>query len=273
MDTKQLILNGELARARQELIQGVKKDPANTSFRTQLFQVLVFLGEWDKALVHLKAMPKKGKDSQMGHEVYANLIRAEKERTEVINLKKQPSFLPKRPAYADLYLKARALADGGEKVLAEKNLNEIDETRPLVSGTFQNKDFSGFSNTDPLLANFIEIMEYERYLWIPVEELREMIVSKPQTLMDTVWARGSITTWTGLTMGCFFPVLYPLSHTHEDDRIKMGRMTDWQSPGVSYDRASGQQVFQVGEKDVPILEMENIQFNLPIPKDQGSRKT
>ena len=264
MDTKQLILKGELLKARQELVQAVKKNPANTSFRTQLFQVLVFLGEWDKALVHLNALPRKDKTSEIGHGVYANLIQAEKERSDVANQNKQPSFLPKRPAYADFHLKARALVMSGEKNLAKKILAEIDETRPLISGTFQNKPFSGFLNTDPLLSNFIEVMEYERYAWIPLEDLREITISKPKTLMDTVWARGSITTWTGLTMGCFFPVIYPLSHNHKDNRIKMGRMTDWQTPGASWDMASGQQVFQIGKEDVSILEMETIRFNPPM---------
>ncbi|MCP4117513.1 MAG: hypothetical protein GY737_19385 [Desulfobacteraceae bacterium] len=269
MNTKKLILNGELTKARQELIQGIKKAPGDPALRTHLFQVLLFLGEWDKALVHLNALLTGDKETRMGHEVYTGLIRAEQERTAVAELSKEPSFLPERPEYADLYFKALEAARQGEPEAAGELYQKVEEAKPLISGFVNKEPFSGFTDTDTLLNGFLEAMEYDRYLWIPFEAIREITVSPPRTLIDLVWAKGSVTTWEGLTMSCFFPVLYPLSHCHSDHRVKMGRMTDWHPLGGPYARASGQHVYRIGERDISLLEIQTVVFNKPVPDDQG----
>ncbi len=267
MDIKQLIRNAELTKARQQLIQEVKKAPGDTALRTHLFQVLLLLGEWDKALVHLNALAKDDKASHMAHGVYTGLIRAEQERSGVAKLRKEPSFLPGRPVYADLYFKAVEVAAQGEKELAATLFDRIGAATPLISGTVNQEPFSGFSDTDTLLNGFLEAMEYDRYLWIPFEAIREITVQSPQTLIDLIWTKGSVTTWEGLTMACFFPVLYPLSHCHTDHRVKMGRMTDWQILAGPYARASGQHVFRIGERDIPLLEIETVMFNKPVTRE------
>lgn len=270
MDAKQLIMKAELTRARQKLIRGVKKAPGNTALRTHLFQVLLFLGEWNKALVHLNALAKDDKASHMAHGVYTGLIRAEQERTGVAELKKEPSFLPGRPGYADLYFQAVKAATQEENEIAATLFDQIEAAKPLISGTVNKDPFSGFSDTDTLLNSFLEAMEYDRYLWIPFEAIREITVQSPRTLIDLIWTKGSVTTWEGLTMACFLPVLYPLSHCHTDHRVKMGRITEWQPLGGSYARASGQHMFQIGQRDLSLLEIETVVFNKPVPKDPGS---
>jgi type VI secretion system protein ImpE len=270
MDIKQLIRNAELTKARKKLIQRVKKAPGDTAHRTHLFQVLLFLGEWDKALVHLNALAKDDKTSHMAHEVYTGLIRAEQERTEVAELRKEPSFLPGRPGYADLYFQAVEAATQEENEIAATLFDQIGTATPLISGTVNQEPFTGFSDTDTLLNGFLEAMEYDRYLWIPFEAIREITVQSPQTLMDLIWTKGSVTTWEGLTMACFFPVLYPLSHCHTDDRVKMGRVTDWQILAGPYVRAWGQHVFRIGERDVSLLEIETVMFNRPVTKESRS---
>jgi type VI secretion system protein ImpE len=63
-------------------------------------------------------------------------------------------------------------------------------------------------------------------------------------------------------MNCYLPVLYPNSFLHEDDRMKLGRMTDWISLGDRFTKGIGQHVFQVGEDDMGILEIREVLFNL-----------
>ena len=78
--------------------------------------------------------------------------------------------------------------------------------------------------------------------------------------MDLLWTSAQITTWDGLTLNCFLPVLYPESFRHEDDRLKRGRMTDWMDLGQGFYQGVGQHVFQVGEKEIGILEIEEAVF-------------
>jgi type VI secretion system protein ImpE len=112
-----------------------------------------------------------------------------------------------------------------------------------------------------VLAFSLEAFVHERYVWLPLETLRELTVAAPRTLLDLLWIPALITTWSGLTLNCYLPVLYPESHREEDDRLKLGRMTDWIDLGGGCCRGIGQHVFQVGEEDISLLEIQTIAFD------------
>jgi protein involved in temperature-dependent protein secretion len=58
-------------------------------------------------------------------------------------------------------------------------------------------------------------------------------------------------------------VTYTESFLHEDDRIKLGKMTDWTPLGGPFSKGSGQHVFQIGEEEIPILEIQEVLFKTP----------
>ncbi len=104
-------------------------------------------------------------------------------------------------------------------------------------------------------------MVHDRYVWIPAEFIRELLLTAPQTLLDTIWAPAHLTTWEGLTLQCNLPVLYPESYRHAADPIKMGRLTEWVHIGGRFSRGTGQHVFQVGDEDIGLLEIREIHFS------------
>ncbi|MBW2706080.1 MAG: hypothetical protein JRD84_07205, partial [Deltaproteobacteria bacterium] len=120
---------------------------------------------------------------------------------------------------------------------------------------------TGFSETDTRLTCFLEAFVHERYVWLPLEMLRELTLPEPQTLLDLLWASAQITMQGGLTLNCFLPVLYPDSFQQEDDQLKLGRMTDWTDLGSGFHQGFGQHVYQVGDDDVAILEIREAVFN------------
>ena len=262
MDPKELILAAKLAEARSVLVDMVKKTPTDNGARSLLFQVLVLYGEWDKAFRHLEILAGYNPTPDMGVAVYENLFQAEKERVRVARLESRPGFVPEIPDYFEAYWQGLQLMADGKSNEAAQQFAKVAGERPAVSGTINGKPFSGFEDTDSTLSGFIEAIEYERYLWIPVETIRELVVMPPKTLMDLIWAKGRITTWGGLTLGAFFPVTYPLSFAVDDDRVRLGRMTDWQSLGQGLSKAVGQHVFQVGDNDVGLLELGEVLFTL-----------
>ena len=132
-----------------------------------------------------------------------------------------------------------------------------------VGGSVNGDTFSGLKDTDTFLSLFLEAIVHERYVWIPFEAIRELSISPPRTLFDLLWVTARITTWEGLTLNCFLPVLYPESFLHEDDRIKLGRMTDWTPLGGPFSKGMGQHVFQVGEEEIPLLEIQDAVFQVP----------
>ncbi len=98
------------------------------------------------------------------------------------------------------------------------------------------------------------------YVWVPVESLRELSIPAPKTLFDLIWLPARITTAEGLSLVGHAPVVYPQSFVHEDERVKMGRMTEWIGLGGRFARGCGQHVYEVGEEEVGILDMREVAF-------------
>lgn len=263
MNAKELIKSGKLAEARQQLVAAVRDRPGDTAARTLLFQVLCYCGEWDKADRHLEAIAAQDVSREAGVLDYRNLIRAEKERLAVMEGRGIASLLTEPPAYLDLYSAARAKLAEKKADEATELFRRIEAARPEISGVVNGTPFSGFCDTDTLLAPFLEVMAHDQYLWVPIESLRELAIAPPKTLLDLLWVSAHVTTWEGYAMNCYLPALYPGSFRHEDERIKLGRMTDWISLGGALARGMGQHVYAVGEQDMALLEMRDVTFNFP----------
>lgn len=271
MNAKDLIKTGQLSAARNELIGAVKSSPQDLNSRTLLFQVLAFCGEWEKARRHLEIIADQDTSRETGVNTYLSLIETEAERLEVFRYKQTPSFLPAAPAYAELYESMRQRLADSEFNEAISIINQIKDLIPEISGVLNGNPFVGFSNTDTQLSFFLEAFVHERYVWLPFEALRELSMSEPKTMLDLLWASARLTTRDGLTLNCFLPVLYPDSFRHQDDRLKMGRMTDWTDLGPGLNQGVGQHVFQVGEEDIGILEIREAVIKTSEPeKDDES---
>jgi type VI secretion system protein ImpE len=262
MDSKDLIKSGRLKAARTQLVEEVRSSPADLGSRTLLFQVLCFCGEWEKAERQLGAIAAQDVRRETGVQVYSNIVRAEKERDQVSKGLVRPSCLPHVPPYLEMHFAAWDKVREGKIEEAADYFSKIDEQRPVVSGTINGKSFQGFKDTDTFLTYFLEAIAHDRYVWIPLESVRELNIPTPSTMFDLLWTSARITSWEGLTMNCFLPVLYPESYSREDERIKLGRMTDWVPMGGPYARAVGQHVFEIGGDDVAILEIREALFKM-----------
>lgn len=273
MNATDLIKSGRLRDARKQLVEEVKSSPSDSGKRTLLFQVLLFLGEWDKAGHHLDAIAAQAPEKEAGVQVYKDLLTAEKERIEVCQLTRRPSFLPETPPYFETYYTGLEKLFRQDMEGAKAHFEEAVAQRPSISGTLNGKPFAGFSETDTFLAPFLETMVHERYVWVPFESIRELTVPLPKTLFDLIWSRANITTWSGLTMDCCLPVLYPGSYSHEDERVQLGRMTDWIPMGGSFLKGAGQHVFEIGHEDVALLEIREVIFRYGGPEVDDPQTT
>ncbi|MEN6320483.1 MAG: type VI secretion system accessory protein TagJ [Syntrophaceae bacterium] len=263
MDSKELIRAGKLSDARTQLIEEVKSSPANAGKRTLLFQIHSLLGEWDKAERHLDVLAAQEASRETGVQVYKNLVQAERRRLEVFRDGRSPSFLPETPHYFEMYKLASEKLRGGNIDEAVNLFDSVNELIPVISGSIDGKDFTGFSDTDIFLLFFLEAIAHEQYLWIPFEAIREISITPPKTLFDLIWIPARITTWSGLSLNCQLPVIYPESFLHQDDRIKLGRMTQWSPIGGPFSKGMGQHVYIVGDDEISILDIREITFNVP----------
>ncbi len=263
MESKELIKQGRLIEARRQLTEEVRNAPSDDAKRTLLFHVLLFSGEWDKAQHHLDVIALQDAAHEPGFRAYADLIAGERERKTVREGKSVPGFLSQAPSYTDGFFHAMEELKNGRVEHAESLIEDIAENRPTIRGTVNGRRFNGIINMDGEFSFFVETIVHNRYVWFPFESLRELSIAPPVAFLDLLWVPANITTWEGLSVNCHMPVLYPDSSTHEDDRVKMGRMTDWVPMGGSFYKGMGQQVFLIGEEEVPILEIRDMLFDFP----------
>jgi type VI secretion system protein ImpE len=264
MGPAELIKAGRLEEARGILTDEIKAKPADNSKRTLLFQVLALCGEWDKAFKHLDMISSLDTAKVVAVSAYKDILRAQEDRRKVCLLSKLPSFLTDPPPYFETYWDGCANLAKCELKKAGKLFDEAAGMRPKIHGRFKNKDFLGIWDTDSMLSFFIEAFVHDSYVWIPFEALREMIIEKPKSLLDLIWVPATVTTWEGLTANCNLPVLYPDSEYSDNTQIRLGRMTDWEDLGGNFAKGMGQHVLQIGENDVSLLEITEINFNFPI---------
>jgi len=271
MNSKDLIRAGKLSEAREQLIREVKSSPADLGKRTLLFQVLTFCGEWGKAEQHLDGVAVQDSSKETGVQVYKNLLHAERERQDVSKLNRRPSFLPETPPYTEKYFAAWKEVIAKKFDEAEGLFSQIDAQLPTPFGTVDGVSFTGFRDTDAFLSRFLEAFVHERYVWIPLGSIAELSISSPKTLFDLLWIPARLVTWEGLSLSCYLPVLYPDSFLHEDEQVRLGRMTDWIPLGGPFSKGLGQHVFQIGAGEKSILEIREVVFKIPGSKENNEK--
>jgi type VI secretion system protein ImpE len=262
MNARELVQVGRLTEARREAAAEVKAAPSDAGKRTLLFQTLAFCGEWDKADAHLDVLASQSVQAETGVQLYKGLLAAERERDAVLAFDRLPAILPRIPAYLDVYVAARRGVETRQAATTDEMLQRADSLRPPVTGKLDGGAFDDFRDTDGFLEGFLEAMVHGHYVWIPFESLRELSIPGPKTLMDLLWTPARVTTAGGLTMHCHLPVRYPGSHRHEDDGVRLGRLTDWTAVTGSYLRAAGQHVFEAGEREIALLEIREATFDV-----------
>jgi type VI secretion system protein ImpE len=263
MNAKDLITAGRLTEARAQLTADVKAAPSDVSKRVLLFQTLAFLGEWEKAERHLDLIVRLNPTSETGVQVYMNVVHAEKERREVMERKRLPGFVSGVPSYLEAWLLAWDKVKENKYGEAADLYDHVERQQPPIKGTVNGKEFEGFSDTDSLLGPFLEVIMHDRYLWVPFESIGELSVSPPKSLFDLLWVPARLMTWEGMNINCYVPVLYPDSCLDGDERVRLGRMTEWRQVGDSFLKGVGQHVYQAGDEDIALLEIREVLFTPP----------
>lgn len=260
MTIPELFRSGRLEDARALLTEKVKVKPTDSENRSLLFQVLAFLGEWDKAERHLDLLAMQHDKNAAGIQTCRNFISAERARGAVLRGERLPEFMTTEPAYLSRCFAFRECLMTGRTDEVSSLCAEIEELLPEVTGSANGVPFNGFCDTDALLFPFLEVFIHDRYLWIPFSSLRELAVPQPEKLMDLLWTPARLVTVDGLTSNCYLPVLYPESFTHENEVVRMGKMTDWRDVCGGYYRGFGQHVYQVGEEERSLLDLREVTF-------------
>src|SRR5215475_3712528 len=265
---KALFDAGQLRAAIEEVTREVKANPTDTARRTFLFGLLCFAGEWDRAEKQLDVIGNQDAQSDIGARIYRQNIAAERKREQVLTGKGFPNFILEPPGYVAMQLKALGQIATGDFTEARDSLDRAAEEYPVLNGTLDGEPFQNFRDADDSINFVMEVFLQGEYICLPFGQIRSVEISAPTHLRDLIWTQARIQT-TGaaeaFTGEVFIPVLYANSHQHENDQVRLARMTDWRQLGEELYAGAGQRLFLAGEEEKAMLEIRAIDFESPAP--------
>ena len=252
---------GRLKEALRAATDEVKAKPADVSRRLFLSELLLFSGELDRADKQLDAVSQQDTKQAVGVALLRQLLRAETARRQFYSEGRLPEFLTQPTPELRLRLEASIRVREGNLKEAARLLGEAEAKRPRVQGTLDGQAFDDFRDLDDLTASFLEVLTSNgKYYWIPIESL-ELVEFLPCTRAHDLFWRGTHMILRGGPDGVvYLPTLYNGSEVSGDEKVRLGRATDWAGGDGSPIRGVGQRMYLAGDRDVSILELKRLEI-------------
>ena len=265
MKAKELFDAGHLSAAIEQLSLDVRSHPTDIRQRTFLFELLCFAGEHERATRQLEVIGHQSATAEIGVQVYRHILAAEAARQRLFTQGLRPTFLFSLPPYVHQHLEAVNRLRENRPAEARALLARAEQDRPPLAGEFEGQPFREFRDVDDVLSPFLEVIVHDRYVWLPLAQLKQLTIPPPTQLRDLLWMPAVVEAYPGPVGNVFLPVLYPGSSRHDNDQVKLGRVTDWQALGEGLVRGAGQHLFLLGDQDRALLEIREITFASDTP--------
>jgi type VI secretion system protein ImpE len=184
---EQHLQEGQLQEALVELQNQVRKDPANPKLRTFLFQLLVILGEWDRALTQLTVAGDLDAANLPMVQTYREAIRCEVLRKDIFAGRKTPVVFGEPAQWIALLQEALKLIADNRFAEARNLRDQAFELAPATPGTIDGTAFNWIADADTRLGPMLETVVNGRYYWVPFNQIREIHIEAPADLRDFAW--------------------------------------------------------------------------------------
>ncbi len=261
MNAKELYEAGRLDEAIAAVAAEVKQSPTNTAARNFLCELLCFAGQWERADKQAEAISLDDPRAAMAVTLLRHLIRAETARHDFYERGRVPDFLEAPSPRLRLHLEASVAWREGNGAEAARLLAQAEELRPALRGTCNGKPFEDLRDLNDMTASFFEVLTGTgKYYWIPFESVETMEFQPPKQLHDLLWRACHLSVRGGPEGLVYLPALYAGSSADADQRIRLGRMTDWRGGEGSPVHGVGQRIFLLDDTDLGILEIHQLAF-------------
>ena len=208
MTADELFREGKLGEAIEAVTAEVKANPSSAERRTLMFELLCFAGDLDRAAKQLDVVSKQNADSEWAAQVYQNILAAERRRRQLFSDGVKPEFLLEPPDYVRLHLDAINGMRAGQQMEATQLLNRSADQRPVMAGEIDGQAVDEFRDCDDLFAPILELIILRDYIWLPLEQIRELEMSPPERPRDLNWAPVKLVLSDGSSRRGYLPALY-----------------------------------------------------------------
>jgi type VI secretion system protein ImpE len=253
---------GRLDDALAELQQLVRKEPEKAQHRVFLFQLLVVLGRWERALQQLEAVAQLDPSAMAMVGTYRAAIAAEVVRSHVFAGEVRPQIIGEPEEWMAWLVEALRLTAAGQHAAASELRGRAFDSAPVTSGELDGAPFAWIADGDARLGPMLEVVLNGRYAWLPFQRVTAVRLEAPTDLRDLVWAPAFLTMQTGAEVPALIPSRYPGSADSADGALRLGRRTEWseRGEGTGCWVGLGQRMLATDEGEHPFLEIRNLQL-------------
>jgi type VI secretion system protein ImpE len=259
MNASEFFKAGQLQEAITAQIQEVKANGADQAKRLFLFELLAFAGELDRAQRQIEAIHHDDPEIDTAVAAYAKLLEAEQQRRRLFRHGVSPQFVGEAPEHVQLRLDAVNRLRENHPAEAAELLAQAAAATPAIQGELNGKAFDSLRDCDDLFASVLEVISHGGvYYWVPLEQVDTVTMKAPKFPRDLLWLPARLEIRDGPGGDVFLPTLYPGSHEHPDNRLKLGQATDWKSADGGPVLGIGLRTFLVGEDSISLLEWRRL---------------
>lgn len=258
MLAEQRLREGKLLDALDLLQEEVKRSPGQAKLRVFLFQSLVVLGRWERALKQLQVAAQLDPIAIPMAQAYRELVRCEILRSEVFAGKRTPVVLGEPPEWVAKLIQALALDAEGRGDEADALRGDALGNAESVAGTLNGERIEWVADADTRVGPTLECYLRGRYHWIPYSRVAKLKLEAPTDLRDLVWLPGIITLRGGEEQTCFVPSRYADSQDCDDDNLRLARETHWEERGPHTLVGKGQRMTLTDKGESPLFELREL---------------
>ena len=257
----------------------IRASPQNASLRLALGHFLALRGEWQRAENQLKLAAKIDPSFAPASATCAMALAGERHRTDFWNGGRAPAIiaggadwvtglmaaaaLPFERAIeaADLREDARLAAPGLQGTLSCVDRSDARTAQAIDGEPVESIEFAWLCDGDVRIGAVLELLTPSGYAWLPLPAVRRLKFSRPQHLVDLLWAPAEIVLQDGRGLNGLVPVRYPGALDALDDESMLGRRTDWQPlAGEEQYAGVGQRTLISEAGDHSLLDIRLVEF-------------
>ena len=239
----------------------VRHEPGDAGLRLSLAQLELVNGDWDKADAALDTTGNLDPERALLCQQWRLQTEAERTRTEVFAGRKTAFVMGDPASWIALLQDALRLDAEGNAQAADAARRKAFESAPARTGTIDGIAFDWICDADERLGPIFEAVVNGRYTWLPQTVIESMAIPSPRELIDGVWCEAVVRLINGGETAVMMPVRYPGSEHAEDGRIRLARLTSFETTPPGTQIGLGQRLFATADADHPLLETRKIDFD------------
>jgi type VI secretion system protein ImpE len=239
----------------------VRSDPAQVTYRWELFQLLCVLGQWERAIQQLQVCARQQPEQLATAHACRDLIRAERVRAKVFAGELAPGFLIEPLPWVHGLVDALGLTARGDMESADRVREAALDDAQSVDARFDQTQVEWISDSDSRVGPVCEIITAKHYRWLPLADIAQWQIDRPATLLELVWAPCTLTLRDNSAVRGFLPARYPAS-PDDDDALRLGKRTAWREVGRTAVIGMGRKTWATSAGDFSVFELASCEFGI-----------